>query len=100
MHNNDGLGIDLIKLTRKVCKKLDKIENDHVLTEEKNKLEEDITEIQEQIEVIADTIKLMSEEFESIAEQSEQSTNMLKEVMFEEMREFEILQAKLKKNAE
>ena len=97
MHDNDGCGMHLIKVTRKITKKCDRKENDNSMNEQKIKLEQDISEVQDQLENVVDTIKLISEDFERIAEDSDESKERLKQVLFEAMRDFEALQATLKK---
>ena len=67
------------------------------MNEQKIKLEQDISEVQDQLENVVDTIKLISEDFERIAEDSDESKERLKQVLYEEMRDFEALQATLKK---
>ena len=73
------------------------METDRIKSEAKLKLEKEISDLEEQLETILDTIKLISEEFERIADETEESKERLTQVLYEEMREFEIVQATLKK---
>ena len=60
-------------------------------------VEKEISSLEDQLESILETIKLISEECDRIGDESEESKNRLTEVLFEEMRDFELVQATLKK---
>lgn len=56
MHDNDGVGMDLIGITRKKCKKIDKAENYRIKSETKLKLEMEISDHEEHLETMVDAI--------------------------------------------
>ena len=97
MHDNDGAAMDLLGHVRKKSQEFDRDEKANLLFEDKKKLEEEITSLKEQLETIVDTIKIISEEFDRIGDDSEESKARLSTVLFEEMRDFELVQASLRK---